>query len=74
MRFRDDKLQANHTTTVDSVIESIMDRVTEKDLMAAGKRVASLGVGTANTGQKRKAEEQGNGRPSPGPGPGMGKG
>lgn len=35
MRFRDDKVTGNHSTTVDSVIESIRDRVTEKDLVAA---------------------------------------
>ncbi|CZT03547.1 probable mRNA-capping enzyme subunit alpha [Rhynchosporium agropyri] len=39
MRFRDDKTNANHTTTVDSVIESITDRVTEKDLIAAAKEI-----------------------------------
>lgn len=32
MRFRDDKKTANHVSTVDSVIESITDRVTERDL------------------------------------------
>jgi mRNA guanylyltransferase len=37
MRFRDDKTVANHSSTVESVIESIMDRVTEKDLIAAAK-------------------------------------
>jgi mRNA guanylyltransferase len=39
MRFRDDKSTANHTSTVESVIESIMDRVTEKDLIAAAKGI-----------------------------------
>jgi mRNA guanylyltransferase len=39
MRFRDDKSQANHTSTVESVIESITDRVTEKDLIAAAKGI-----------------------------------
>ncbi|KAI9641570.1 Dcp1p-Dcp2p decapping enzyme complex alpha subunit [Ciborinia camelliae] len=35
MRFRDDKEYANYTSTVESVIESIRDRVTEKDLVSA---------------------------------------
>jgi mRNA guanylyltransferase len=37
MRFRDDKTNANHTTTVESVIESITDRVTKKDLKIAAQ-------------------------------------
>ncbi|KAG5984297.1 mRNA-capping enzyme subunit alpha [Claviceps digitariae] len=32
VRFRDDKKEANHTSTVSSVLESINDRVTEQDL------------------------------------------
>ncbi|CAD6444838.1 6f6d5da3-8d81-4c1d-bf20-6b17b2e7616f [Sclerotinia trifoliorum] len=39
MKFRDDKEVANHTSTVESVIESIKDRVTEKDLLAAAPRI-----------------------------------
>ncbi|CCD54703.1 hypothetical protein ACHAO1_008112 [Botrytis cinerea] len=39
MKFRDDKEVANHTSTVESVIESIRDRVTEKDLIAAAPRI-----------------------------------
>ncbi|PQE32274.1 hypothetical protein CJF32_00001016 [Rutstroemia sp. NJR-2017a WRK4] len=39
MKFRDDKENANHTSTVESVIESIRDRVTEKDLIAAAKKI-----------------------------------
>ncbi|KAF7857301.1 hypothetical protein EAF04_009542 [Stromatinia cepivora] len=39
MKFRDDKEVANHTSTVESVIESIKDRVTEKDLIAAAPRI-----------------------------------
>lgn len=35
MRFRDDKDKANHVSTVESVIESIRDRVTEAELIAA---------------------------------------
>lgn len=83
MRFRDDKTNANHTSTVDSVIESIKDRVTEKDLIAAAKgirdewkmraaeeqaREKKRAVSQGVNGSvKRKADEQGNGRPSPGP-------
>ncbi|KAA8564140.1 hypothetical protein MFRU_032g00920 [Monilinia fructicola] len=39
MKFRDDKENANHTSTVESVIESIRDRVTEKDLIAAQGKI-----------------------------------
>ncbi len=41
LRFRDDKSEANHTSTVESVLESIHDRVTEQDLLdaAAGIKV-----------------------------------
>ncbi|KAI9166862.1 mRNA-capping enzyme subunit alpha [Paramyrothecium foliicola] len=35
VRFRDDKKEANHKTTVVSVMESINDRVSEKDLYRA---------------------------------------
>lgn len=51
MRPRDDKTQANHTSTVESVIESITDRVTEKDLIAAAK-------GIRDEWKRRAAEEQ----------------
>lgn len=51
MRFRDDKTTANHTSTVESVIESITDRVTEKDLIAAAK-------GIRDEWKRRAAEEQ----------------
>lgn len=82
MRFRDDKTNANHTSTVESVIESITDRVTEKDLKLAAQdwktewkkrqadeatRNKKMAAATVVNGTKRKAEEQGNGRPSPGP-------
>ncbi|KAH8801475.1 mRNA capping enzyme, catalytic domain-containing protein [Xylogone sp. PMI_703] len=39
MRFRDDKSEANHISTVESVIESIRDRVTERDLLGAAKEI-----------------------------------
>jgi mRNA guanylyltransferase len=81
MRFRDDKAEANHISTVESVIESIKDRVTKDDLLAAsqGIRVAwkaraereamtyKATNGVVAGGAKRKADEQGPGRPSPGP-------
>lgn len=35
VRFRDDKLEANHRSTVSSVLDSIRDRVSEKDLYRA---------------------------------------
>jgi mRNA guanylyltransferase len=81
MRFRDDKTNANHTSTVESVIESITDRVTEKDLITAQKEIRDewkrraaedqakeKQKAMAVNGGKRKAEEQAGGRPSPGPG------
>ncbi len=75
MRWRDDKEKPNHITTVESVIESITDRVTEKELIAAAKRIRdewkkrnTPGGANGNAGGvKRKASEQGGGRPSPGP-------
>jgi mRNA guanylyltransferase len=39
LRFRDDKNEANHTSTLESVMESIEDRVTEKDLLEAAKSI-----------------------------------
>ena len=39
MRFRDDKHEPNHITTVESVMESIEDRIEESDLIAIGKDV-----------------------------------
>ncbi|KAI8720826.1 MRNA-capping enzyme subunit alpha [Fusarium sp. LHS14.1] len=39
VRFRDDKSEANHTSTVKSVLESINDRVTEQDLYKAAGRI-----------------------------------
>ncbi|KAK2626014.1 hypothetical protein QTJ16_004276 [Diplocarpon rosae] len=51
MRFRDDKTNANHISTVNSVIESITDRVTEQDLIAAAKRIR-------DEWKRRAAEEQ----------------
>ncbi|KAI0480656.1 mRNA capping enzyme [Xylariaceae sp. FL0804] len=38
-RFRDDKADANHISTVNSVVESIRDAVTREDLLAAAKPI-----------------------------------
>jgi mRNA guanylyltransferase len=51
MRFRDDKNNANHTSTVESVIESITDRVTKDDLLNAAMTIR-------DEWKKRGAEEQ----------------
>ena len=39
MRFRDDKHEANHISTVESVMESIQDKVSEEDLIKASKAI-----------------------------------
>ncbi|MCJ1248026.1 Dcp1p-Dcp2p decapping enzyme complex alpha subunit [Trapelia coarctata] len=39
MRFRDDKKEANHISTVESVIESIQDKISERDLIANQKKI-----------------------------------
>jgi len=38
-RFRDDKTEANHISTVNSVLESIKDAVSEAELLAAAKGI-----------------------------------
>lgn len=38
-RLRDDKLDANHISTVEKVLESIQDRVTEEDLIRAAPAI-----------------------------------
>ena len=38
-RLRDDKLDANHISTVEKVLESIQDRVTEDDLIRASPAI-----------------------------------
>ncbi|KAL1882772.1 hypothetical protein VTK73DRAFT_897 [Phialemonium thermophilum] len=38
-RFRDDKSEANHTSTVTSVMQSIQDSVSENDLLDAAKSI-----------------------------------
>ena len=39
MRIREDKHEANHITTVESVIESIEDRIQQEDLIAIDKKI-----------------------------------
>lgn len=39
MRFRDDKMEPNHISTVESVMESIQDRVSQEDLIAIAKSI-----------------------------------
>ena len=39
LRFRDDKHEANHITTVESVIESIEDHISDVDLVRVSKRI-----------------------------------
>ena len=39
LRFRDDKTEANHISTVESVMESIQDRVTMEDLIGTAKKI-----------------------------------
>ncbi|KAI4211818.1 MAG: hypothetical protein LQ351_005459 [Letrouitia transgressa] len=39
LRFRDDKKEPNHISTVKSVMESIQDRITEEDLIASAKEI-----------------------------------
>ena len=38
-RFRDDKREPNHISTVESVMESIRDRITEEELIASAKEI-----------------------------------
>ncbi|KOS18409.1 mRNA-capping enzyme subunit alpha [Escovopsis weberi] len=42
LRFRDDKAEANHKSTVESVKVSINDRVSEKDLYAAAGKIRDM--------------------------------
>ncbi|KAL8681568.1 MAG: hypothetical protein Q9186_002308 [Xanthomendoza sp. 1 TL-2023] len=58
LRFRDDKTEANHISTVESVMESIQDRVTQEDLIGAAKKIkdewkkraAAVAAGETRTG------------------------
>ncbi|KAI9783613.1 MAG: Dcp1p-Dcp2p decapping enzyme complex alpha subunit [Peltula sp. TS41687] len=54
LRFRDDKRDANHISTVESVLESIEDRVGQRDLLGAAK-----GIRDAWKRRQREEEERG---------------
>ena len=70
-RLRDDKMDANHISTVDKVLESIEDRVTEDDLIRAAGAIkaawkkrqaqqasgAPKGLSASGNGLKRKFED-----------------
>ncbi|KAI5301251.1 Dcp1p-Dcp2p decapping enzyme complex alpha subunit [Ascosphaera pollenicola] len=69
MRLRDDKDECNHISTVESVIESIEDRVDEHDLIGYAKAIKDAwkirdqeakdlrGMATGTIGVKRKLDE-----------------
>lgn len=56
-RFRDDKEHANHISTVDSVLESIEDAVSEQDLINAAGRIRAAWKEREKK-QKQKHEEE----------------
>lgn len=49
MRFREDKIEPNHISTVQSVLETIQDAVSKEDLIAM--------EGAIKTAWKKRAEE-----------------
>jgi mRNA guanylyltransferase len=51
LRFREDKKDANHISTVESVIESIRDKIGVKDLVSAAKKIR-------DEWKKRQKEEE----------------
>ncbi|KAK4502940.1 hypothetical protein PRZ48_006367 [Zasmidium cellare] len=58
-RFRDDKEHANHISTVDSVLESIEDAVSEQDLIdAAGRIKAAWKERAAQAAQKAAQKKE----------------
>lgn len=57
-RFRDDKREANHISTVKSVLESIEDAVGETDLVAQAGKIKEAWKQRANAARKRHAQEQ----------------
>ena len=57
MRFRDDKKTANHVTTVESVIESIKDRVTEQDLIGEAMEIRSKWKARGADAQAKERKE-----------------
>lgn len=62
MRVRDDKLEPNHISTVESVMESIHDRIGEQELIAIGKQVR-------DAWKAREREQQAQTRQGSMPGP-----
>ncbi|KAI9826305.1 MAG: Dcp1p-Dcp2p decapping enzyme complex alpha subunit [Thelocarpon impressellum] len=58
LRFRPDKREANHISTVESVLESIQDRVGEADLIAAAKSIRDEWKKRQAAEQERQAAEQ----------------
>ncbi|KAF4965801.1 hypothetical protein FSARC_6434 [Fusarium sarcochroum] len=52
VRFRDDKHEANHKSTISSVMESIKDRVSEKDLYRAAGIIRDAWKARASRGSK----------------------
>lgn len=72
LRFRDDKLEANHISMINSVMESIQDGVTEQDLINASKKIRdewkkreaaekarAMNGGQREVSNKRKLEDGG---------------
>ncbi|KAF2171854.1 hypothetical protein M409DRAFT_18087 [Zasmidium cellare ATCC 36951] len=57
-RFRDDKEHANHISTVDSVLESIEDAVSEQDLIDSAGRIKAAWKERAAVQTARKEHEQ----------------
>jgi len=57
-RFRDDKREANHISTVRSVLESIEDAVSEKQLVDNAKEVARRWKDRATALAKKRQEEE----------------
>lgn len=60
MRFREDKKDANHISTVEKVLESIQDRVTEEDLIRAAPAIKTAW---------KKRQALGERKPGPPPAP-----
>ncbi|KAI9693558.1 MAG: Dcp1p-Dcp2p decapping enzyme complex alpha subunit [Bogoriella megaspora] len=65
-RFRDDKLEANHISTVEKVLESINDGVSEEDLLGAAQSIH-------RAWKQRHPEEQKRVPQQPGPAPNVQK-
>lgn len=57
-RFRDDKIDANHITTFQSVIESINDHVTEEDLLAHADEIRKAWKLRDSENKKREAAKR----------------